>query len=94
MENKIELIRKFVSICLQDKKDVKIIVEKLKDTYRILLNVTIHPNEGMYAKLNKSIDTTKLKDRVCKVFGLKPNEVYMFHIYHDELLDKSLINPG
>ena len=91
MENKIELIRKFLSICLQDKKDVKIIVEKLKNTYRILLNVTIHPNEGMYAKLNKSIDTTKLKDKVCKVFGLKPNEVYMFHIYHDELFENSPI---
>lgn len=93
MKNKVELIKKFVSICLQDKKDVKIVVEKLKGTYRILLNVTVHPNEGIYSKINKSIDTIKLKDKVCKIFRLKSNEVYMYHIYHDELLDKSRINP-
>jgi len=93
MENKIELIRKFLSICLQDRKDVKIIVEKSNVTYRILLNVTIYPNEGMFAKLNKSVDTVKLKNKVCKIFRLPYNEVYIFHIYHDELRDKSIINP-
>lgn len=88
------LIKLFISICLQDRKDVKIFVEEINDKhilnilrskskikYRILLNVTLGPNDGIINKLNKSVNVIPLKNKLCKIFNLKPDEVTMFHTY-------------
>jgi hypothetical protein len=97
-ENKLKLIKLFLSIYLKNRTDLEITVTELTNheinkfkkeypftlpiKYRIILTISLKPEDGLLSLINKPVRLDTLKDKLCKMFNLNKKEVSIYNNFN------------
>ena len=72
-----EIIKKYIYYHLSHRNDIVIKVDQNGKRYDVKIFINLKPTDGLYSRINKGIDTVKLKKEINEFFTL--DELYVYY---------------